>query len=388
MQDPSLTLIALGLLFLTGLAADAVGRRTHLPRVTLLLGCGIIAGQSGLNIIPDDLQALYPVFSIVALSMVAFLLGSALSFKTLASRGKPILVLSLSIVLTTLLLVAAGLNALGLPMPIALVLGAIATATAPAATYDVIRQIGIDSDFTRTLKGIVAIDDAWGLMVFSLAIVLAQGWTTGAAGFLATSATEILGAIAFGFAIGFPAAFLTGRLSRGEPLRIEALGLTFLTAGLSIWLGLSYLIAGMTVGAVVVNAATHHTRAFHEIENLQWPFMILFFVLAGATLEIEALHEVGIVGIGYVILRTIARLLGGWIGGTLAAVPATERFWYGPALLPQAGVAIGMALIAAEMLPDAGAYIMALTISATVLFEIVGPLAASFAIRRASRAET
>ncbi len=386
--DTPIALIALGVLFLAGLSADWVGHRFRLPRVTLLLGCGLIAGRAGLDVIPDSVTDLYPVVTVIALSMVAFLLGGALSRETLRAHGMAILVISVSIVLVTLGVVTAGLWALGLPLAAALVFGAIATATDPATTYDVIREAGSETGFSRTLKGIVAIDDAWGLIAFSLVLVVIEGLAGNGTGqVLIETLIEIAGSIALGLAIGLPAAILTGRLSKGEPLRIEALGLVFITSGLSIWLGLSYLISGMTVGAVIVNLARHHTKAFHEIESIQWPFMVIFFILAGASLAPEALLTIGPLGAGFVLLRVLARLIGGWSGAVLAGVPRRERPWYGPALLPQAGVAIGMALLAGEALPGYGPSVIALTIGATVIFELVGPLATGLALRRVGKDE-
>lgn len=384
MREDAIGLIALGVLFLAGLVADELGRRTRLPRVTLLLGCGLLAGEPGFDLLPASVSDLYPVVTVIALCMLAFLLGGALSVETLRAHGRAILLVSLSVVAVTLAVVTAGLAALGLPLAAALILGAIATATDPAATYDVLRETGADTGFTRTLKGIVAIDDAWGLIVFSLALVMVQVWsdTSTEAGMLGETAYEILGSLALGAAIGFPAAVLTGRLSGGEPLRIEALGLVFLTAGLSLWLELSYLISGMTVGAIIVNRARHHTMAFHEIENIQWPFMVIFFILAGATLDLQALATIGPIGAGYMVLRILARILGGWLGAVLSGTPRVERPWFGPALLPQAGVAIGMALIAVDYLPDHGAFIMALTIGATVVFEMLGPLGTRLAVKK------
>ncbi|TDK44986.1 cation:proton antiporter [Antarcticimicrobium luteum] len=380
-------LITLGVLFLLGLAADSLGHRTRLPRVTLLLGCGLLAGTAGFDLMPALLTEMYPVISIIALTMVAFLLGGELSVRTMREHGKAIVLISLSIVLVTLPLVAAGLWLVGVPLAAALVMGALATATDPAATYDVIRQTGVENRFTHTLKGIVAIDDAWGLIVFSMVIVLARTFDGGELSFwaLRVSVVEVVGSLLLGLAIGVPAARLTGRLSKGEPLRIEALGLVFVTAGLSIWLELSYLIAGMTAGAVIVNLARHHTRAFHEIEHLQWPFMIIFFILAGASLEADALWMIGPAGLVYAAFRIGGRILGGWIGGTLAGEPLAARRWYGPALLPQAGVAIGMALIAADLLPQHGAMIMAMAVGTTIVFELIGPLAAAVTLARVAR---
>ncbi|SDC13277.1 cation:proton antiporter [Ruegeria marina] len=387
MEGYASALVALGLLFLAGLAADGIGRRTSLPRVTLLLGCGLVAGSAGFDLVPQGLREIYPIVSVLALSMVAFLLGGELSVKTLRGHGREIVTISIAVVLGTLLIVSTGLVAVGVPLSAALIIGALATATDPAATVDVIRQSGKENDFTKTLKGIVAIDDAWGVLVFALLIVVAKTVTGDGAGtgLITDALGELAGSIALGLGIGLPAAYLTGRLSDGEPLRIEALGVVFLTAGLALWLDLSYLIAGMTAGAVIVNLAHHHTMAFREIEHFEWPFLIVFFILAGASLDAGALLAVGPIGLAYVLLRIVGRVVGGWLGGTLAAVPPQERKWYGPALLPQAGVAIGMALIAADYFPEHGDMITALAISATVAFELLGPLVAALALRRVSQ---
>lgn len=387
MPGPAALLIALGVLFLAGLAADRIGQRTKLPRVTLLLFCGLLAGEPGFRLIPQALSDLYPLVSVVALTMIAFLLGSALSLETLRAHGRVILVVSLGVVSVTLLLVTGGLWLMGVPLAMALALGALSTATDPAATLDVIAQSGRDTPFTRQLKGIVAIDDAWALMAFSVAIVIAGALSGGGpdGGLIGEAAAEIALSAALGLGIGLPAAALTGRLSDGEPLRIEALGIVFLTAGLALWLDLSYLLCGMVAGATVVNLARHHTRAFHEIESLQTPFLIVFFILAGATLDPQSLPLLGLIGVAYIGLRFVGRLAGGLAGARLAGVSAQSGRWYGPALLPQAGVAIGMGLIAAEELPEHGDTIIAMAVGTTVIFELAGPLVTAWALRRAPK---
>jgi Kef-type K+ transport system membrane component KefB len=288
-----------------------------------------------------------------------------------------------AIVVGTLGIVSIGLTALGLPLGLALLLAAIATATAPAATSDVIAQSGANNGFTQTLRGIVAIDDVWGLLGFSVVlVVVAQLEGHQDLIGLSHAAWEIGGAIALGLVIGGPAAMLTGRLRDGEPLQIEALALVFLSAGMSLWLEVSFLITGMVVGTVIVNLAAHHTRAFHEIEHIQWPFVVLFFILAGGALDIAVAATLGAVGLGFIVLRIIARIIGGMIGARVAHIPVREGLWFGAALLPQAGVAIGMALIAAQRFPDWGPQIIALTISTTVVFEILGPVGTMMAIKR------
>jgi len=387
-MTPETAFLTLGALFLAGLAADAIGHRTRLPRVTLLLLIGIAVGQSGFNLIPTAFQELFGFLSIAALSMVAFLLGNSLTLEKLRANGRMILWVSWCIVTATMLVVTLGLWAIGLALPLALILAAIACATAPAATQDILREAAAEGAFADTIRGIVAIDDAWGLVVFSFTLVVAGVLAgTGAEGHLAHALRDILLSLAVGTGLGLPAAYLSGRLKPGEPLQTEALGLVFLIAGICAWLDLSFLLAGLAAGVVVANLARHHDRAFHEIENIQWPFMLLFFLMAGAVLDLSEVVALGGIGIAYVILRIMGRMAGGWIGGTLAGAPRAERLWIGPALMPQAGVAVGMALVAAEAFPDYAATIMTLTVGTTVLFELLGPPMTRIAVTRVTAAQ-
>ncbi|WGW05023.1 cation:proton antiporter [Tropicibacter oceani] len=376
-----------GALFLAGLAADTLGRRTRLPRVTLLLLLGIAVGPSALGLIPAAALNLYEALSAVALTMVAFLLGGSLTRDRLSERGRAILCVSGMVVVVTVIGLTLGLMLIGVPPELALLLGAIATATDPAATQETLRETAARGRFADTLRGVVAIDDAWGMIVFALAMVGAQALASGGVetGHVTGALREIGGATVLGVVIGLPGAYLTGRLKPGEPTQLEALGLVFLTAGVALWLNLSFLLAGMVAGAVIANRARHHERAFHEIELIERPFLILFFLLAGAAMELGALWQVGALGLGYVVLRIAARLVGGWIGGRLGGLSAQDSRWIGPALLPQAGVAVGMALIAAQSFPAHAETILTLTIGTTVVFELIGPLATAQAVRRASR---
>jgi len=387
-MDLHVLFLALGGLLFVGLVTDEIGRRTRLPRVTLLILFGVAAGPSGLDLLPRAFQDWYEFLASMALTMVAFLLGGKLSFAALRSHGRTILAVSLTVVILTALLVGIGLIAIGTPVLMALLLAGIATATAPAATQDVVRQIRAKGPFTDTLLAVVAVDDAWGLVVFSLLLAMAKGIAgDGTLAILGHGLWELGGALAVGAAVGLPAAFLTGRLKPGEPMQAEALGLVFLCAGLAIWLEVSFLLAGMVAGAIVVNLAKHHSRPFHEIEHIEWPFMVFFFVLAGASLRLDSLYEIGLIGLAYLVLRTLARVLGGWIGGIVADAPILHRRWIGLALIPQAGVALGMALVAANHFPQLAETLLAVTIGATVVFEVIGPVLTQRALRRVGEAD-
>ena len=183
-------------------------------------------------------------------------------------------------------------------------------------------------------------------------------------------------------------AYLTGRIQQGEPTLVEALGVVFLCGGIAIWLKVSFLLASMVLGIVVTNLARHHTRPFHAIENIEWPFLILFFVLAGASLHIKSLSQIGLVGSAYIILRIIGRFLGAWGGGAISHAEPLLRRWMGMALMPQAGIALGMALVVTQRFPHLGKIILPVVIGATVIFEVIGPVLTRIALVRVGEART
>lgn len=376
MNDPAKTLITLGALFLLGVVTDAIGRRTRLPRVTLLLILGFLVGPAGLDFLSPDDGHWFSLVANMALVMIGFLLGEKLRFTALREHGKLVLWISVGEVVVTALVVTIGLLLIGVPRDLALLLAAIATATDPAATIDVVHETKADGLFTRTLIGIVAVDDAWGLIIFSFMLTAVQTFS-GDGNNLApilTGAWEIGGALLLGFGLGIPMAYLTGRIKPGEPTLIEALGIVFLCGGLALWLEVSFLLASMVLGMTVANLARHHTRPFHAIEGIEGPFMVLFFLLAGASLRIEAIYHIGLIGSAYIVLRIIGRLLGAVIGGGISRADPFFSRWMGLALMPQAGVAMGMALVVMQRHPDLGETILPVVIASTVLFEIIGPV--------------
>ncbi len=384
-MELSILLVTFGLLLLAGLGLDALGRLTQLPRITLLVLFGVAAGPSGVDLLPIDLTAWYDIVAKLALTMIAFLLGGELSKAALAARGRAILAISLAVTIVSALTIGLGLAAIGLPVALAFLLAGIGLATDPAATRDVIAQEGKVGNFSKVLLGVVAIDDAWGVIVFSI-ILGAVAVSGGGIGHgLLGGLWEVAGAIAVGLVVGLPAAYASGRIAPGEPTLVEALGIVLLCAGLSLHFEVSFLLAGMTAGAVVVNLAQHHESSFHEIEHISWPFLVLFFVLAGATVDLDALGNAGGLAAAFIVLRVVGRVAGGWLGGRLGGLSAKESRWMGLALTPQAGVALGMALVAAEAAPALAETILVTTVATTIFFELFGPLLTRIVLRRVDK---
>ena len=376
-------LLTIGGILLLGLLTSAIGRRTPLPRVTLLLLFGIVIGRSGFNIIPPVFTDYFDIVADITLVMIGFLLGGKLTLGELRSSGRQVLSISIAAAVVTVVFVSAGLVAVGMATQPAILLGCIAAATAPAAVYDTVKEINAHSVFSKLLLAVVAVDDAWALVMFSLGMALVASLNgSGLAAPLLGVLWELGGGVALGAIIGFPAAVLTGRVKPGEPILSEALGLVFVCGGLAIWLGVSFLIAAITMGSVVATYARHHDYSFHEIENIEALVMVVFFVLAGATLEISALQGLGLVGMAYIASRTLGKFCGSWLGARIGQAPAEVRRWMGLALLPQAGVAIGMALVASTFFPEHRQLLLSIVVSSTVFFELVGPLATRLALKR------
>jgi Kef-type K+ transport system membrane component KefB len=384
------TFLILGSLLLLGFLSELLRQFTNLPRVTLLLLLGFLIGPSVFNLLPDLGREWFPFISNLALVMVGFLLGEKLQIKKLRQTGLQILPISLTVVLVTAMILLAGLLLIGVPLELALLLAACATATDPAATSDVVHETRSRGAFTDTLLGIVAVDDAWALIMFVLllAATISLQATGDSLGILLTGSWELLGAVLLGVLLGLPMAYLTGRIRPGEPTLIEALGTVMLCVGLAHILAVSFLLAAVIMGATVANLAHHHTRPFHAIEGIEGPFMVLFFVLAGASLELHTLPAVGLAGIGYMILRFMARVLGAELGCRLFPSGRLRGSWLGLALMPQAGVALAMTLVALQHLPHLADTLLPIIIASTILFELGGPLLTRLALKHSGEIET
>lgn len=386
----ALILLTFGGIFLIGLIADLIGRHTPLPRVTLLIITGFAIGPAVLDWLPDFTQEWFPILTNIALSMIGFELGKNLTRNKLKEMGRPIIGISLSVMLMTSFAMFTGLYLLGVPIEIALILAGIAPATAPAPVVDVVNEVSAKGSYTDTLLGVVAIDDAWGMLTFSLLLVTASilSGNGDAYSSLYNGVWEVSGAVLLGLLLGFPMAYIGNHIYPGKATQAEVLGIVLFCAGAAIYLEVSYILSAMIMGTIVANFSQgHQDRQFEEVESIQWPLLILFFLLAGSALQLDALWQAGAVGLAYVVLRIVGRLSGSWIGATWAGCKNPHYHWMGLAMLPHAGVPIGMALLAIQHFPQHQEILLAVILGATVVFELIGPAMTRHMIRQAGEAK-
>jgi len=380
-----LTLVIIGLMVLAGYVAQWTGARIHIPKVTILLVIGAICSPSVTGLIPVQAEEWFPFVAHMALAMIGFLLGENFVASKIKKMGKKIIWITLGESLMAAIVVFAVLMLVGAPMPLALVLAGIAPASAPAAIFETVREGNAKGPLTDTLLGVVAIDDALGVVLFSILLVAAQGVAGEGThlGEIGRGLWEVGAGIGVGIAVGFPMAWVTKRVRKGQPTLVEAAGFVFLSAGVASAIGGSYLLACMVMGVVVANVTKESTRAFNEIEHVREPFLAVFFVLAGYKFDLDALMALGLIGLAYIIARAAGLISGGFLSGWMSGAEPDVKNRIGFCILPQAGVALGFALLVQERLPDTGAKVLPLVIATTVLFEIIGPLVARYHLKKA-----
>lgn len=378
-------LVILAIAICAGLLVSRGARAIRLPNVTAFLIAGLLIGPCVGGLMSREQAATLDILSQVALGFIAYSIGAEFSLKYLKKIGKAPLTITLAQGIMTVLLVDLGLILLGFPLPESLLLGAIALATAPAATLMVVRQYKAKGTVTEMLLPVVAMDDALGLMIFSISSAVAQGLLGGeitVQSMLLSPLLEIVKSLALGAGLGLILA-LCARFfaSRGNKLSLS-IAMILAGVGLCEMLGLSSLLVCMMIGAVMVNLSSHEVLT-EQCDRFTPPIFLIFFVLSGAELDLSVLPTVGLLGISYLVLRSIGKWSGAMLGAVAVKADQNVRRYLGLTLLPQAGVAIGMARLAAASFPTLGAQITAVVLSGTLIFELVGPVITKIALVRA-----
>ena len=376
-------LLVLSIILFAGFIMTRLTNTLNLPKVSGYILAGILIGPCSLNFIPQHMIDSMGFVSDLALAFIAFGVGKFFKKEVLMRTGKKIIVITISEALTAGVLVTVILKFIfRLDWDFALILGAIATATAPASTMMTINQYKAKGEFVNTLLQIVALDDVVCLLAFSIVAAIANGRASGA-----LTVNDILIPIMlnlFAICLGFFCGYFLSRLliparSR-DNRRILAIAMLLGLSGICAAADISPLLSCMVFGAAYINL-TRDKKLFRQINNFTPPVMSIFFIVSGMNLNVNALGTVGVIGVAYFLIRIAGKYLGTYFSCLAMGTSREIRKYMGLALIPQAGVAIGLAFLGQRLLPpETGNLMLTIILSSSVLYEMVGPISAKAAL--------
>lgn len=385
-----MVLLYLSILLITGLLFSKVAKLVKLPNVTGYIIGGIligpILGLLGVHLIPDSATEGLEVISQIALGFIAFSIGTEFKISYFKRVGIQPIVIAIFESFLAIIVVLGLLLLFGYDLQFSLVLSAIAAATAPAATIMVIKQYKAKGDVTENLLSVVALDDATAIIFFGIFVAIAEivGSTshTSIALQIAMPFLEILASVVVGFIAGVIMVFAV-RWFKGRGNRISIiLSLIFLLSsfteiGRKIFADFEFsaLMACMMMGAVYTNLVEDEILdvSMQLVDRITPPIFLMFFVLSGYELRLDVLAQVGVVGVIYIIGRMLGKISGAHLGAVITKAPENVRKYLGFGLVPQAGVAIGLTIVADAIVPQYAAQIKAVVLSATFIYELLGP---------------
>ena len=400
--------LSLSVALLAGLLLSRLAKKVQLPAVTAYLVAGVLIGPfvlgkigiPGLGITSDQIEG-FGLISDLALGFIAFSMGSEFRIAQLKKIGKQATFIGVFQALFTTLAVDAALIVLHLIIPetftleSAIVLGAVAAATAPAATLMVVKQYKAKGPVTDILLPVVALDDAVGLVVFAISFGIAR--SLGAGSINATSVIlepilEVVLSLALGFVMGLLFTLCEKYFHSRSKRMAVSVTFVMMTVALSsmsfeigtVHIGFSSLLACMMLGTVFCNICEVSEELMERADRWTTPVLILFFVISGAELELSVFADIMVVVIGavYIISRSLGKYFGAGISAKIAKCNPNVVKYLGITLLPQAGVALGMAIKAIELGPE-GAIVRNITLFSVLIYEIVGPFLTKVALTKA-----
>jgi Kef-type K+ transport system membrane component KefB len=391
----------IGIIILTGLLFGKVAKYFKLPNVTgYILGGLIISpsimGHLGVNIVPNNIAEILTPISEIALGFIAFTIGTEFQLSYFKKVGMKPIVIAFFESFFAVVFIFVVLLLFKVEIGFAIVLASIGAATAPAATLMVIKQYKAKGKVTETLMSVVAIDDATAMIFFGIAIAISK-----ALGSASTNITwtifkpiiEVVVSLGIGFVVGLIITLLlkwfTGRSNRVSVVTaflLITVSISSIFTYFRVPFDFSSLLSCMMAGAVLTNLSSERkTSSILElIDRFTPPIMISFFVLSGINLELSVLKTVGIIGIIYIVMRVIGKWTGAWLGGKITKASPEVQKYLGFSLIPQAGVAIGLSLVARSVLePIQAAQLTAVILSATLIYELIGPLITKISLQKA-----
>lgn len=387
----SAVILAIAIILLSGFLMTRITKLLKLPNVTAYIVAGIIIGPFCLKAVPQNVIDGSAFVSDVALAFIAFSAGEYFRISSFKGKGKNLVIITLLESLTASLAVfILTFFILRLGITFSLVLSALASATAPASTLMTIRQTKAKGDFVDTLISVVAFDDVVSLFAFSVAISVAMALTAGAINgkTVLLPILDNVVMIILGVALGFVLKFFMAKRSTDNRL-IVSIALLFTLCGVGAALSVSPLMACMVMGAVYINASDDD-RLFKQLNYFSPPILLMFFVRSGMSFRLDTLFDgqsrvagvpLLLIGCCYFIVRIAGKYLGAYLGCKICKKPRKTTYSLGLALIPQAGVAIGLSELAARTIGGStGAVIQTIIMSSSILYELIGPVMAKLAL--------
>jgi len=383
---------------IAGFVGGKISNKLKLPGVVGYLIMGLFLGPSFANLLNLEMLEKLGFFNDIALSLVAFVIGSEMRFGSLRKLGKGIVTIIFTESFGAFILVGLGVYLLTHKIYLALIFGAMAPASAPAGTAVVLQECKAKGPLTNALYAVVGLDDGLAIMIYAFAAGLAKVFIThqhmSLAGMVTKPLVEIGGSIILGGIIGYLLGFVLRKVYNKKEILAVSIGFILLCAGLANYFHFSLILANLSLGMVFANSfLLANRRTYQSINSITLPIFIIFFVIAGAHLQISLLPAMGVLGLVYIICRTCGLMGGAYIGASIAKSPTVIRKYLGMGILSQAGVAIGLAIMVTREFSGLGSVgkdlsIMVInTIAATtIIFEILGPIATKFAITKSGEA--
>ena len=396
--------LAIGIMLVVGFFGGLAMEKLKFPRVTGYIIIGILLSPSLLNIISAATIKNLDIITDIALGVIAFLIGGSLHLEPLRKLEKNIawitpfqslgawfLVTLLLVFLSPLILTIPNATFFQTYFPMALIIGAISCATAPAATIAVIQQYKAKGPLTTTLLAVVALDDAIAVIAFAIALGICQPLVNGGNfslyQMLGVPFLHIAEAIAIGILFGFALVYIDKLIRTRELLLLIVFGMIMLCVGVTNLLGSCTILASMVAGFVVVNKASKN-EMFLAVEEIESVIFAMFFVLAGLHFDLGVMKVAGILAVLIVLARCLGKYFGTRAGATISHASDKVKKYLGLALLPKAGVTIGLVLLAERAFPTFGAIMMNAVLASVIINELVAPPLTKYAIFKAGEANS
>lgn len=386
-------IISIALMLFIGFLMTRITKKIKLPNVTAYIITGILLGPYCLKLVPEKIISGMDFLSDIALAFIAFSTGEFFKFDVLKKNGIKVIIITIfESIGASLFVFILSYFVLKLQLSFSVVLSALAAATAPASTIMTIRQTGAKGDFVDTLLQVVALDDIVGLVLYSVAISIAVASQSGEAFNIRNILVPImsnLGILILGGVFGFILKLFIIQKRSTDNRLIITIALLFAFCGICEVLGVSALLGCMAMGTIYINI-TNDTKLFKQINYFSPPILLLFFVRSGLNFKLDALlnssNLIGntpllVIGVLYFLVRIIGKYLGAFWGCSLVHKNKEVRNYLGLALIPQAGVAIGLAALGARTLGgEVGIALETIILASSVLYELVGPACAKLSL--------